>query len=85
MQAGMLFSERYTVIQSNLVSSPLVSSPTLPLAKLSLGTDFPQFIAASFCYHATLPLANILGWTNGGEQTRFDCMVSISMNQSKVI
>jgi hypothetical protein len=39
--------------------SNLVSPPTSPLAKLSLGTDFPQVLGASFRYLATSPLANI--------------------------
>jgi hypothetical protein len=46
------------IMQSNLVSLPLVSSPTSPLAKRSLGTDFPQVLGASFRYLATSPLAN---------------------------
>jgi hypothetical protein len=42
-------------LQSNLVGSPLVSSPTSPLAKLTLGTDLPQVLGKS--YLATSPLA----------------------------
>jgi hypothetical protein len=63
---------RRKTLQSNLVSSPLVSSPTSPLAKLSLAMDFPQVLGASFRYLAISPLANISGWTNGGELRRFD-------------
>jgi hypothetical protein len=63
-------------VQSNLVSSPLdVSPPTSPFAKLTLGTDFPQVLEASFDYLANWPLAKISGWINGGELTRFDCTI----------
>jgi hypothetical protein len=68
-------------IQSNLVNSPLVSSPNSPLAKLSLGGDFHPILGASFRYLVTSPVANISGWTNGGELTRFDCTVTKKLSR----
>jgi hypothetical protein len=50
-----------------------------------MGTDFPQVLVASFRYLATSPLANISGWSNGGELTRFDCTCQVLAAVSEVM